>query len=469
MRSPVVVEEMDPMSTKSDSTQVETTNVWTLLNLMNRTQYLVFAAMFFGWCLEGMDFYLASITLSEVADTFEIPISRMTVATTLTLAMRPVGALLFGTLGDRFGRRWSLVANVTVCGLVSVGSAFAPNFTIFAILRSIFGIAMGGEWALSASMTMESIPKPCHGLFSGILHQASPLGHIFAALLHLCVFPSLGWRPIYWIAAIPTLVIILMRVIIPESPEWLRQRNERLVRQAQEDDPSDTTGYFSSLWLDVIRYRKTALHMVALLASLAFVARSLTDLYPTVMRVQLQLPVNVTTAALISRDTGTMLGGVISGYLSQYIGRRTAMLGSVTLALVFVPLFAIPQVGWQVILGAILITTFIGGFHGVLAVFLHELGPSANRVLFMGLTTQLANLITGATAQIESTLAEKWPRTARGTINFTAIMGIVMSVFLCFTLVLLYFVQETAPKRAKAITEKMSKCEPSKTDSYTSE
>ncbi|KAJ1960773.1 Carboxylic acid transporter [Dispira parvispora] len=457
MRSSVAIEEMDPASLKTDHTEMETTNVWTLLKLMNGTQYLVFAAMFFGWCLEGMDFYLASITLSEVADTFEIPISRMAVATTLTLAMRPVGALLFGTLGDRFGRRWPLVANVAVCGLVSIGSAFAPNFTIFAILRSIFGIAMGGEWALSASMTMESLPKPCHGLFSGILHQAGPLGHIFAALLHLGVFPSLGWRPIYWIAAIPTVVIILMRVIIPESPEWLRQRSERMARQALEDNPSDTSSYFSSLWIDVIRYRKTALHMVALLASLAFVARSLTDLYPTVMRVQLQIPVNVTTAALISRDVGTMLGAVISGYLSQYIGRRTAMLGSIALALAFVPLFAIPQVGWQVILGAIIITTFIGGFQGVLAVFLHELGPSANRVLFMGLTTQCANLITGATAQIESILAEKWPRTARGTVNFTAIMGIVMAIFLCFTLAMLYFVKETAPKRTKAINEKMSK------------
>ncbi|RKP39900.1 major facilitator superfamily domain-containing protein, partial [Dimargaris cristalligena] len=353
--------------------------------------------MFLGWALEAMDFYIASISLSEVAATFGISISQMAVATTVTLAMRPVGAILFGVLADRYGRRWPLIANVTICALISLCSGFAPNFAVFAFLRSIFGIAMGGEWALSAAMTMESLPPACHGLFSGILHQASPFGNIMAALLHLLVFPRIGWRPLYWISVAPAVFIILLRFWVPESPEWLRARAEAQARQLEQLESATEKGTL-----------RTVIHMLLLISSLQFVNRSLTDLFPTIIQVQLKLPVSLITVALISRDLGTMIGSTTSGYLSQFLGRKRVMLGSIALALAFVPLFVFAPLHYQIILGAVFITIFIGGFNGVLAVFLHEVGPSRNRALFMGFTTQLANLITGATAQIEAALAERF-------------------------------------------------------------
>ncbi|KAJ1991023.1 Carboxylic acid transporter [Dimargaris cristalligena] len=439
-------------------------NAWALLRLMTPRQHLVFMAMFLGWALEAMDFYIASISLSEVAATFGISISQMAVATTVTLAMRPVGAILFGVLADRYGRRWPLIANVTICALISLCSGFAPNFAVFAFLRSIFGIAMGGEWALSAAMTMESLPPACHGLFSGILHQASPFGNIMAALLHLLVFPRIGWRPLYWISVAPAVFIILLRFWVPESPEWLRARAEAQARQLEqlesatekgtlvlnpgEGTPETPSGYASLLFADVKQYKRTVIHMLLLISSLQFVNRSLTDLFPTIIQVQLKLPVSLITVALISRDLGTMIGSTTSGYLSQFLGRKRVMLGSIALALAFVPLFVFAPLHYQIILGAVFITIFIGGFNGVLAVFLHEVGPSRNRALFMGFTTQLANLITGATAQIEAALAERF-RTKDGSENFTAVSGVFMTVFLCLTFLLLLLVKE-GPKSVNA-------------------
>ncbi|KAJ1926947.1 Carboxylic acid transporter [Tieghemiomyces parasiticus] len=478
-------------------------NLLTLLRMLTPLQYLVFSAMFFGWALEAMDFYIAAITLSEVAATFEIPISQMAIATTVTLAMRPVGAVSFGIIADRFGRRIPLLVNVTICALVSLGSGFAPNFGVFVALRCIFGIAMGAEWALSAAMTMECLPPSVHGLFSGILHQAAPVGNIVASLLHLGVFPTLGWRPLYWISIAPAVFVILLRCFVPESPEWLRVRAEQKAAAAaaanpelavdppagppekiadadirhslskydsvslptpvsefdrqlgprpSAESPSASASYGAALWSEVIQYRRTIVHMVCLISAFQFVSRGMGDMIPTILRVQFELPVGIVTAALISRDVGTMVGSTVAGYGSQYFGRKRVMLIAVTLALAFVPLFAIPKVGWQAILGSIFITIFIAGFNGVLAVFLHELGPQRNRALFMGFVTQLANLITGGTAQIEAAIAERWSRTAAGTLNFTAGTGIIMASFLVLTWILLWFCHETkAPTTKPAV------------------
>src|SRR3989441_13332541 len=198
-----------------------------LFTALNRDQRNTFLACFLGWALDAFDFFLITFVLIPLGRDFHRSIPNVAFAITLTLMMRPVGAFIFGLLGDKFGRRIPLMADIIFYSVMELLTAFAPNFTIFLILRALFGIGMGGEWGLGASLAMESLPTAARGLFSGILQQGYAAGYLLAALVYWVVFPHFGWRGLFIAGALPAFLVIYIRAHVPESPVWQRQRSQQ--------------------------------------------------------------------------------------------------------------------------------------------------------------------------------------------------------------------------------------------------
>src|SRR6059036_1541450 len=195
-----------------------------LFKSLDRNQRNTFVACFLGWALDAFDFFLLTFVIVPMAHDFGTSIANLSYAITLTLAMRPVGAFIFGLLGDRFGRRIPLMMDIIFYSVMELLTAFAPNFTVFLILRALFGIGMGGEWGLGASLAMETLPTQARGLFSGILQQGYAVGYLLAALVYWIVFPFFGWRGLFVAGAFPALLVIYIRARVPESPVFERER-----------------------------------------------------------------------------------------------------------------------------------------------------------------------------------------------------------------------------------------------------
>src|SRR6202521_1960300 len=180
----------------------------------------VVAATFLGWTLDAFDFFLLVFVLKDIAEEFGTHITDVTFAILLTLAMRPIGAFLFGRAADRWGRRPTLMVDVLLYSVIEFASGFSPNLTVLIVLRALYGVAMGGEWGVGASLTMESIPPHARGLVSGLLQSGYPTGYLLASIVYGVLFQYIGWRGMFMVGVIPALLVFYHYPSVPEHPSW---------------------------------------------------------------------------------------------------------------------------------------------------------------------------------------------------------------------------------------------------------
>src|SRR5947209_3082243 len=202
-------------------------NALALFSSLNREQRNTFLASFLGWTLDAFDFFLVTFVTLRIAKDFSVALPAIAFTITLTLMLRPVGALIFGILADRFGRRIPLMIDIICYSVIELLTAFSPNYVVFLILRGLFGIAMGGEWGLGASLAMEALPARARGLFSGILQQGYACGYLLAAIAYYLVFtffPYFSWRTMFVIGVLPALLVVFIRVGVPESQVWTHRQ-----------------------------------------------------------------------------------------------------------------------------------------------------------------------------------------------------------------------------------------------------
>ncbi len=349
----------------------------------------VVAASYLGWMLDAFDFFIMVFLLQDIAKEFGTDITQVTIAITLTLAMRPVGALLFGRLADRFGRKPVLMLDVGLFALFEVLTAFSPNFTAFIILRALFGIAMGGEWGIGSALTMESISTRARGLVSGILQAGYPSGYLLASVAYALLYSSIGWRGMFIVGGLPALLVLYIRSHVPESPAW----------------EAASTQVKPSLLSSLKQHWKLALFTIVLMTGFNFFSHGSQDLYPTFLQVQHGFnPHTVGTIAIIY-NIGAIIGGISFGALSDYIGRRYAILLATLLALPVLPLWAFSATPVMLALGAFLMQFAVQGAWGVIPCYLNELSPAEIRATFPGLMYQLGNLLASANATLQAMIA----------------------------------------------------------------
>jgi SHS family lactate transporter-like MFS transporter len=362
------------------------------LRALNKSQRAAFVASFLGWALDAFDFFLLTFVTKDIAAEFHVPVSEVLLALTLTLAARPLGALIFGRLADIYGRRPVLMADVALYSVLALASAFSPNLIVLLVLRTLFGVAMGGEWGIGASLALESIPTKSRGVVSGILQEGYPVGYFLAAIANLFL-PSVGWRGLLAFGVIPALLILFVRRHVEESPTWLARRE-----RAEHRGPGLLQG-LKGHWRRLI-------YVVILMTCFNFFSHGSQDVYPTFLRVQHHFSTGVVTTLTILLNLGAVAGGLIFGALSERIGRRRAIVLAALLALPIIPLWAFSPTPLLLGAGAFLIQVSVQGAWGVVPAHLNELSPPDARGTFPGFAYQLGNLFAAGNAYMQGRIAE---------------------------------------------------------------
>jgi MFS transporter, SHS family, lactate transporter len=391
-----------------------------LFKSLSRDQRNTFVACFLGWSLDAFDFFLLTFVLAPVAHDFNTSIAKISYALTLTLAMRPVGAFIFGALGDRFGRRIPLMVDIVFYSLMELLTAFAPNYTMLLVFRALYGIGMGGEWGLGASLAMESLPAQARGLFSGMLQQGYMFGYLFAALVYGIAFPFFGWRGLFIIGTLPALLVIYIRARVPESPVWLRQKSK--------------TNFWTNLAAILKEHWLLFVYVILLMTAFNAMSHGTQDQYQTFLGEQRGLSVGQKSAIGIIYAIGAICGGVIAGHLSQRFGRRRLIIITAFCGILIIPLWVFSPGLSILVAGGFVMQFMVQGAWGIVPVHLNELSPPEVRGTFPGFAYQLGNLFAANTAVVEARLAHHF-RDAMGRPDYAKALALfALVIFLALIL-----------------------------------
>jgi MFS transporter, SHS family, lactate transporter len=355
-----------------------------------RGQVHVVAASFLGWSLDAFDFFLLVFVLKDIATEFHTDISNVTLAILLTLAMRPIGAFIFGRAADRWGRRPTLMINILLYSILEFASGFAPSLTVLIILRALYGLAMGGEWGVGASLTMESIPPHARGFVSGLLQSGYPAGYFIASIVYGALFPYIGWRGMFMVGVIPALLVFYIRRTVPESPSWSKE--------AAVESGGSTLAVLKSHW-------RLGIYAVVLMTAFNFFSHGTQDLYPTFLEVEHKLSPRVVGIIAVIYNIGAICGGILFGTLSERFGRRRCIIIAALLSLPVIPLWAFSDSPALLAVGAFLMQFTVQGAWGVVPVHLNELSPDNARGTFPGFVYQLGNLLASVNATLQAGIA----------------------------------------------------------------
>ena len=301
--------------------------------------------------------------------------------------MRPIGAYLFGRAADRWGRRPILMVNVLCYSVIEFASGFSPNLTTLLILRAVFGIAMGGEWGVGASLTMESIPPHARGLVSGLLQSGYPMGYFLASIVYGLLFQYIGWRGMFMVGVLPALLVFYIRRSVPESPSW-----------TPTTASSNTLAILKSHW-------RLGVYSVLLTTALNFWGHGTQDLYPTFLQVQHGLSPHQVGLVAVVYNTGAIIGCISFGALSERLGRRRIIIITALLSLAVLPLWAFAGSAVWLAVGGFLMQVMVQGAWGVIPAHLNELSPDDARGTFPGFVYQLGNLIASVNAPLQASIA----------------------------------------------------------------
>ena len=350
-------------------------------------------AGFLGWTLDAFDFFVLTFVLAPIAKEFHLGVAEIALAITASLATRPIGAFLFGLLADRYGRRLPLMLDILFYSAVEVLSGFAPNFKVLLILRLLYGIGMGGEWGVGASLALESVPAKWRGVLSGLLQEGYALGYLLAAVAYWTVFPHWGWRALFFIGGAPALLTLFIRAKVKESGAWLASRSER----------HDWSEYFTDVLTNLPRF----VYLVLLMAMMNFISHGTQDFYPTFLQQHRGYSVKLTSIITVVSMVGAICGGLAVGLLSDRWGRRRSMAAAALGACALIPLWVFaPSLAW-ILIGAFTLQFMVQGAWGVIPAHINELSPDRLRGFFPGFAYQIGVLIASGSAYIEARLSDR--------------------------------------------------------------
>jgi SHS family lactate transporter-like MFS transporter len=349
-------------------------------------------AGFLGWTLDAFDFFVIVFLFDRLAAEFHVSKALIIATTTATLACRPIGALLFGMLADRFWRRGPLMANVVYFSIIELLSGFSQTYAQFLVLRALFGIGMGGEWGVGASLALENAPKKWRGVLSGILQSGYSIGYLLAAIASRTILPTLGWRWMFWLGALPALLALYIRTKVPESEAWLEHR--------QAD--------FLSIVRAAGKHYKLFAYLVLLMTFMMFLSHGTQDLFPDFLKHEHHIGESSVSLVVIFMNIGAVVGAILFGQVSQIGGRRRSMIAALLVSLCVIPFWAFGGTLLVLAVAAFAMQMGVQGAWGIIPVHLNELSPDAVRGLMPGFAYQMGILIAAPTNSIQHALRDRF-------------------------------------------------------------
>ena len=370
-------------------------------------------ASYMGWTLDAFDFFILIFLVKDVATAFDTSITNITWAITLTLGLRPVGAFIFGRLADRYGRKPVLMIDVTLYAALGFATAFAPNLTVFLVIRALFGIAMGGEWGIGASLTMESIPAKSRGLVSGFLQAGYPSGLLLASAVFGLLYPLIGWRGMFMVSLAPALLVLYIRRSVKESPGFHPERAKAAPKT----------------WAVLEEHWRIALYAMLFMMAMNFFSHGTQDLYPTLLQVDRGLDHALVSSINFIAAFGAILGGLVFGALSQRIGRRRALILGAVLALPLIPFWAFSHSPWVLGATAFAMQFMVQGCWGIIPAHLNEISPAEARGTFPGVVYQLGNFLASYNATMQAQIAVAYGSYGAALALVAAAAAIFIAIF----------------------------------------
>jgi SHS family lactate transporter-like MFS transporter len=377
-------------------------------------------AGFLGWTLDAFDFFILTLVIDDVAKSFGRSRPDIAFALTVALAVRPIGAIIFGIMADRLGRRLPLMINVVFYAIISVLSGLAPSYQVFLALRLLFGIGMGGEWGVGASLALESASPRLRGLLSGLLQEGYALGNLLSALAFRLLYPYFdslypgnGWRLMFFLGGLPALLSLFIRAKVKESEAW-------------HEHKTDWRSYVASL----PQYWRRFVYLVLFMTMMSFMSHGTQDMYPTLLSSIGYSKARVADVTMLS-GVGAILGGLVFGYYSDRSGRRKAMTTAMVFGLAVVPFWIAGHSAWRILIGVFLMQFFVQGAWGVVPAQVNELSPNHLRGFFPGLAYQLGVMFAASIPYVEAALGERFTYTQ-------AMGGLVALVFVISFIVVLF-------------------------------
>ena len=388
------------------------------LRALDRDQRSAFLASFLGWTLDAFDFFLLTFVVKAIAADFHVKPPAVQAAIFLTLAARPFGAVFFGWLADKFGRRPILMLDVLLYSALEMASAFAPSLIALLVLRTLFGFVMGGEWGIGASLALESIPARSRGIVSGVLQEGYAAGQLLGALIFAFAYPHFSqwfpqvasWRVLFVVGVIPALLVVYIRRNVKESPAFEAARGQ------------DRRGL--SVLRDLAQHWKLLIYAVALMSCFNFFSHGTQDNYATFLEVQHGFKPQTVGLLTAVMNLGAIAGGLGFGAWSERIGRRKAIVLAALLALPIIPLWAFAPTPILLGAGGFLLQISVQGAWGVVPVHLNELSPPSARGTFPGTAYQFGNLIAAYIVPLEGQFAQS-RTTAQGTPDYGWALAVV--------------------------------------------
>ena len=379
----------------------------------NREHWYAVAASTIGWTLDSFDYFVVVMVLTEIAKEFHKTNAEVALTITLTLAMRPVGAFLFGLMADKYGRRIPLMVDVVAFSVLSVASGLAPNFTTFLIVRALFGIAMGGEWGAGASLVMEKVSPKWRGLLSGVLQQGYTTGNLLASLAYFLIVPHFGWRAVFFVGGAPALLAFFIRRNVRESEVW-----ERTHRKEWRD-----------LWATIRSNLKVFAYMVLFLTFMGFCGHGTQDMYPTFLKTQRGFSAQGAAVMTMIANLGALVGGILVAMTSDRFGRRRSIACGLGIAILVIPLWVFSPATAMLALGAFMIQFGVHGAWGVVPAHISELAPDQIRGFMPGFAYQCGIFLAGSITYLEARFA--------GATSYSNAMALTAAlVFACTAIVI---------------------------------
>ena len=363
------------------------------------------ATGFLGWAIDAFDFFVLVFCVSAIAKDFGRSIPDVALTITASLMTRPIGAFIFGLLADRYGRKPILIANITFYTLMEILSGFAPTYSAFFAMRLLYGVGMGGNWGVGASLALESVPVKWRGFASGLLQEGYAVGNGLAAIAYFTIFPIFGWRAMFFIGAIPALLTILLCLSVDESRAWKESRT----------DAASYRAILFSNW-------KLFLQLCVIMSAMNFIAHGTQDMYPTFLQRQRGFSPQDTSMMTLIGVIGAVIGGVSLGHFSNVWGRRRTVVTVTLCGLLVIPLWILAPNKPLLILGGFLMQFVVQGAWGAIPAHINELSPPQARGFFPGFVYQIGTLVSSSSAYIEARIAEKF--------SYSTAMGLMAAIVL---------------------------------------